>query len=298
MIPRRSTEIDTSRFTPAAEGIGDYPLNNTGDPIGSYLASTLFDSPEALERSIRERLYRDGTWHHMNDLGTAGHSWSWGFWLPQALALLDNGWASGVATVKGFESLANNFIAATETESMQYDTSGAMVDVASFLSGVPECMLTFDRAQHIDRRVTLVLDMFVSCGNNADLIFERGRIVLGALLALQAAGVAVRLIGRIRTYGKRGKVDTEVILHEAGAIIDPSRLLVRIAHPAWTRAVLFQQCYIQGCGNGIPCDTAPVKAGEIRIPGLQAYDHNWMNPANNEAFVRSLFAAAEKGAAA
>lgn len=70
-----------------------------------------------------------------------------------------------------------------------YDYAGDNVDIGRFVSGEPECMMSLrKKGKPI---ITLLVNVSVDCGVEAEKIIERGRAVLDIVSGLEANGYAV-----------------------------------------------------------------------------------------------------------
>lgn len=228
-----------------------------------------------------------------------GPEWTWNHNTAQAMAMVRNGWPVGAAHVKtSHVDIANTFLSEHEEESTRYDVAGAFVDVATFLEGSPECMVEFCQERRETRAVRIMVDASVSGGVDADLIFKRGIAIMGAVLAVQASGVAVTvdLVLNSDLYTGDGDVRSTVSVtaHRPGDVLDTSRLACFLAHPAFTRLIMLggvAYC-LAGADNGRGAGKGKVKPGEIWIEDLMLDKHPWGSAEANKILIEKIFSAA------
>jgi hypothetical protein len=77
----------------------------------------------------------------------------------------------------------------TETH---YDVSGATVDVGTFLSGVPECMLNFTQASN-PKMVTIYVDARENGGASDDIFTDKAKAISCLVDELESRGIRVCL---------------------------------------------------------------------------------------------------------
>lgn len=161
----------------------------------------------------------------------------------KAVSLQQGGWserpnlsklASGIET-KGTAEI----VKATTT----YDVQGAYVDVATYLEGVPECMVDF--SDEVDRRVVRVaFNLSTSCNLTTKAFHNRGAVVLAVTRKLIEAGYSVELVGFqfVQSSAKRqrkGIYLQQVVIKEAEDVIDEDAIAFWCCHPAALRRLGF-----------------------------------------------------------
>jgi hypothetical protein len=249
-----------------------------------------FQSPADLEGFVAGQLRRAADdWdsgfyygHHTTQVSAGMSSVSWGWSREQVLRLSHDGWPQVADKIRAAAfDLAGTLVHRYEQEAVEFDTSGAFVDVARFLDGVPDCMGNFVVAEQQGMSVTLVLDAFVSTRTGHDRVFRRGVAAAAVLLALESLGVAVSVLLREestitggtgpdgRDVGQR-PLKTGVWLHRPGSTIDLSRLIVWLGHPGWVTLFLYDAEMLLTGGTGMYEPTAPavMSRGIFVFPGF------------------------------
>lgn len=233
------------------------------------------------------------------DHDTNGYAWTWSHNTAQAMALVKTGWAAGAAHVKSTHvDIANSYLSEHTEESTRYDVAGSFVDVGAFLTGIPECMVDFCEEKRETRAVRIMVDMSVSAAIDADAIFARGIAIMGAVMAVQASGVAVTvdLVLNATLYTDDGKVlsSVSVTAHKPGDILDTSRLAYFLAHPAFTRLIMLggvAYC-LAGARNGCGAGPGKTQTGEVWIPDLMFGTNTWGSAECNKELIAKIFASA------
>lgn len=247
-----------------------------------------FDSPDELEKFVAGQL-RDGTghWHpgFYNDEFTERVAWGWG--REQVLALSLAGWPEVARKIRAAAfNLASHLIEKYEQESVEFDTTGAFVDVPRFLEGVPDCMGQFSVTEQQGLSVTIVLDAFIATGTGVERVFRRGVATCAVLLALESLGVAasvlLREVSKISQCVHRqgccqGKLmKTGVWLHRPGRTFDLSRMIVWLGHPGWTALLMYdaEMLLTGGCSMGNAMSPDQLRKGQFVMPGFgtQTYE--------------------------
>lgn len=234
------------------------------------------------------------------DYDQRDYAWTWDHNTAQAMSLVRTGWQAGAAHVKSTHvSMANTYLAEHEEESTRYDVAGSFVDVATFLSGVPECMVDFCQDKRETRAVRIMVNMSISGGIDGDMVFNRGIAIMGAVLAVQASGVAVTvdLALNCDLFCDDGDHRSAVCVtaHKPGDVLDTSRLAYFLAHPAFTRLVMLGGVAyaLTGARNGRGGKGAPpVTQGEVWIEDLFLGQHPWGSPESNAALIEKILSAA------
>jgi hypothetical protein len=161
----------------------------------------------------------------------------WSELLPETLDIASH----AVATVEGLTD-----VVAFDT---LYGVAGDEVDVGRALSGNPESMVSYPLTEipQAGRVITLVAGVCYSASIGAEQIKARGRCMVALALALSNLGYGVELWADVvigRDPQKQGTLRT--LIKGARDILDPSKVMFAIAHPAMLRCVAF------GAGGALP----------------------------------------------
>lgn len=174
------------------------------------------------------------------------------------------------------------------------DVSGAYVNVADYLSGVPECMTDYriDPTTQSMPTVSLVIACAVLGGVPSDAIAARGRTLVALIDAIQAAGKTVELWADMTSNGSRGYGDKHtarfsIKLKSASAPLDVATVMYAMTHPSFFRGLGFNtrhtlpSAWKQALGVGFGYGRTVHEAefierdypeGAIFIPALQEDD--------------------------
>lgn len=121
-------------------------------------------------------------------------------------------------------------------------TEGAEVDIAAFLDGEPECMVTYeciDQA-NIQPIVTIVIAVGVLGHVDTEAIQQRGTQVMALLQAIEYAGVQTEIWADSSTNGRNdlfGRISVRI--KEAGKPFDAGTLMYAMTHDSMHRTLNF-----------------------------------------------------------
>jgi hypothetical protein len=181
------------------------------------------------------------------------------------------------------------------------DVSGAVVDVAAAIAGVPESMLEF---VEVDKRgagklIRLVVNCVAHAGIHADTLKRRGAAVLALVDALESAGLVAE-VDIVFFEHSTGDHVTVVHVKRAGETFDPDRLAYAVAHPDFFRRHIFatwerqapqvrKELGVEGGSYGYPKDAEDVgfeiAEGDIYLPRVQDNGGDWANEKTVKAWV-------------
>lgn len=230
----------------------------------------------------------------------------------------DNSWTDGVNTFDaaarlclfGWTDQHNHIKAIVDsitpnfTERMasrfetQYDVAGGMVDVAAYLNGEPECMVSFvdHETETIDRTLTIVVDGFYSAGTDTESIFKRGAAICALTEVLTLMGYAVKIVVESNLKGYNSSKDharSVVTIKEHKADLAIDRIAFALCHPAFYRRIGFAwQEDIQGWNpeaNSYSYPSQVSTPGDI-IVGCPDYRDNITPEKNPLEWVKKMIA--------
>ncbi len=122
-----------------------------------------------------------------------------------------------------------------------YDVSGADVDVARYLSGEPENMISYLMVEtpKAGRVITLVMNVGAGAGVSAQILIARGKAVVALVCAIESIGLRTELKAELQVIGANGfTTHTVVTVKEAGEDLDPALVMFAYAHPAFFRGLM------------------------------------------------------------
>ncbi len=203
--------------------------------------------------------------------------WSGCTW-QEAIALARDGWADNLDATLDIAREAITEVASTDhrvTFEMLYDVSGAVVDVERYLSGEPECMVSFPLTTepHEHQVISLCASIAVSGSVSAETLTRRGQVITAFALRLAELGIGTELYadltGRPRVVGRQ--TSHVVLVKGATDLIDPARILFAYAHPGMLRQLGFAAIVKDGFSPVGTTPSPPVKDlpdGTIYLPEL------------------------------
>jgi hypothetical protein len=174
------------------------------------------------------------------------------------------------------------------------DLSGDVVDVGTFLTGEPECMIApvMVPTPGTGRVVRIVVPTAVSASVSADTVRARGAAIVALVDVLARCGNRLEVWSWSGvSHGSRGRTSTAVLVQAADQPLDMGRIMFALAHPAWLRRIMFGVwenpangntpaiVTERGSGYGTP-ESTPPKDGDlpdddgpsIVLPMLRARD--------------------------
>jgi hypothetical protein len=123
----------------------------------------------------------------------------------------------------------------------EHSTSGAFVDMGRFVTGEPECMVSFvsEPQARMGRVVKIVMNAVVSGHVNADLIKKRGIAILALVDTIHKLGVGIELWWEESMTGSKQEFSTLIKLHSSEEPMDINSLMFSLAHPDMLRRLQF-----------------------------------------------------------
>jgi hypothetical protein len=180
-----------------------------------------------------------------------------------------------------------------------FDVAGAVPDVARYLAGEPENMLTPCEETAPARVVRLVVNICASADITAAAMYKRGAAALAMVDAIESTGarveIAVANCHQSRASGNRRAVVVTVKRAEDHA--EPDRLAFALAHPATLRRLWFafaENTYTPderaeyGVGNGgygTPEDMPDAERGDIYLPAAKSWEPHFATPESAAAWI-------------
>lgn len=153
-----------------------------------------------------------------------------------------------------------------------YDVNGADVDVARYLSGEPENMISYHMAEipRSGRVVSLAVNVGASSDISADDVVKRGKSVVALVYALENMGLRTELYADSQSKSLEGGPETGrvvVKVKDAADALDPAMVMFALAHPSFLRGMMlgamhehperFQKSLNVGGGYGRPTKGMP-----------------------------------------
>ena len=154
----------------------------------------------------------------------------------------------------------------------EHSTSGAFVDMGRFVTGEPECMVSFvsEPQARMGRVVKIVMNAVVSGHVNADLIKKRGIAILALVDTIHKLGVGIELWWEESMTGGKQEFSTLIKLHSSEEPMDINSLMFSLAHPDMLRRLQFS----------VQEQHKEWKAQGAYIGGGYGHIHDLFSPAN------------------
>lgn len=161
-----------------------------------------------------------------------------------AVKLQQGGWSERPDLSKLASSIDTSGNAEITVQNTTYDVQGAYVDVATYLEGVPECMVNF--TEQPERKVIrIAFNLSTSHAMTSKAFKNRGAVVLAVVRKLIESGYSVELVGfqYCKPSGGNRKAKgiylQQIVLKESEQIIDEDALAFWCCHPAALRRLGF-----------------------------------------------------------
>lgn len=177
------------------------------------------------------------------------------------------GWFGGLRSLKGLWNLARDGWSAKSEDTVQvaesvvadvdreyelptwqsrYDVAGSDVDVARYLSGEPENMITFDMVPTptAGRVIAIAVNLAASSGMKSDAIITRGQAVVALVIALEKVGLRTEVYVDAWHASDRDTRTAEavgrqlVLVKSADDALDVAALMGALAHPGFYRGLI------------------------------------------------------------
>lgn len=141
------------------------------------------------------------------------------------------------------------------------DVQGSVVDIGSYMTGEPECMMSFPLTDECrnDKVLKVLLDPGASSGYSEEYLATRAAAVSALLDVLQMLGHALEIWvaspvaeGSIRIHATVTKIN------EAGRHVSLQDIMYWCGHPSLLRRMVFSHRYMDGIGAGM--------GGTMRMP--------------------------------
>jgi hypothetical protein len=163
-----------------------------------------------------------------------------------------------------------------ESEEMRYtyDVIGQSLDIASYLTGEPECWLTEEPIRKPCGKVMrLSIEIGASACIPAQSLANRGQAVIALVNSLELAGHSVEVtIVRSWFNAKEENYKFLIPVKHAGQALDMKRLQFMLGHPAFLRRLMFGLSEVAQGATVHKCTTHPTP---YRPEGFTAHvSHN------------------------
>lgn len=220
------------------------------------------------DRAVKHDDGYDTQWHgNTNNVG-------------EALEIAQRGWQEVRPKVDQARSeimgKVRNFVNLDTTPT--WHVAGGVVDMGEFMTGNPECMITFPVTEQstMKRSLRLVLDPGGNAGVNANELATRGAAVATLLEVLQLMGFSLEVMIASPVRGTiNGKIYTPVIkANEAGSLVDIDNLMFACGHPAMLRRMIFTERlqHSRNMGSSVALDVDALGLHDIDLV-MQRAEH-------------------------
>ena len=178
-------------------------------------------------------------------------SWDLGIGYEGAVEMAADGgyWPEGAEQMIEATSEAQELKSAGLAPEIDYDVTGAVLDMDEYLAGEPECFSTELQDQHIDV-IKIGVQQYTSGRNDAKEYIRRGAALMSVIDDLEARGFRVEIWGCTSGLARKdfsnGKfkkdgngIDMRTCLKRAEEAWSPSSVAFGLAHPAFARRLGF-----------------------------------------------------------
>ena len=191
--------------------------------------------------------------------------WSGGTF-EDAAALAATGWETELPATL---DIVTSVVSDIERESMVvtfntvYGTDGADVDVARFLTGEPECMISYPLVStpRDGKVIALCASVCYSASVEPEQITQRGQAISALAFALSQLGMSVELWADVSIYDHCA---IKCQIKSANDTLDTAKVMFAYAHTAFYRQLMFGSSTFK---HGAPVDPAQdLPEGTIYLP--------------------------------
>lgn len=218
-----------------------------------------------------------------------------------------DGWQGGEQRIaQQAQRLTAQITRTMEQQVLEADPTGFIIDPAALASGLPDYSYSYvlEQVQGPETpHVHVVLQACASAGVSAEVLERRGAAVAALIYALELAGRRVKATV-IASFGASGYArrtplwESRILVKDYGEDLDPNRIAVCFAHPAFFRVGCFALQDSDapgkfwsrwGSGRGSVCESA--ERGDIYMDGAflgEAWDDAWIKRKLEEQGVRFI----------
>lgn len=214
-----------------------------------------------------------------------------------ALDLAQNGWPEGIAQIKELSAQIFDLISHKIIRYDPYhDVEGAMIDIARYIDGEPECWIAFEenktQAPASSDLITLVFNASASAGVRTEVMERKGAAITALTECLEFAGKRVKVVfvGCTSRHSKSGEFF--VTIKEFDQPLDMDRLAFALIHPSMFRRLTLRcielmpeayQC-IANTSYGSPADV--VTDADIYIQKAHLNEYQWSSESAAITWIR------------
>jgi hypothetical protein len=201
------------------------------------------------------------------------------------MRLAEYGWTDATARATELTSaLIDKVTSLVERERTTYDVTGRDFDVSMYLSGEPEHWYDFETLiteGQSTRIIRMVINGFVSCGVDTDVIIARGSAIAALIATLEVSGFRVEVTHH--TPFKR--IGFRTIIKSADQPLDLDRLIFAVGHPSMFRRLMFsalehnpqERASDRHYGHSDCANIGPENEGDLYIAYAGYDDPQWTN---------------------
>ena len=129
------------------------------------------------------------------------------------------------------------------------DVVGAAVDMGEFMTGVPECMVSFPMEERdtVSRVIRIVLDPGGNASVKSRELANRAAAVAALLESLQLSGRSLEIWVASPVKGNGFSSHSPVVCaHRAGTEVDINSMMFFCGHPSFLRRLIFSHRHMDG----------------------------------------------------
>ncbi len=176
-------------------------------------------------------------------VGSDREEWTGTYSFDGAMRLAELGWPEATAKATALTAaLVDKVSSLMEHDRITYDVTGRDFDVSMMLTGEPEhwsdteTVVTDGPSTRI---LKMVINGFVSCGVDNDVIIARGAAIAALIATLELSGFRVEVIHRTPFHCSSAKLDFVTPIKSADQPLDLDRLIFAVGHPSMFRRLMF-----------------------------------------------------------
>jgi len=170
-----------------------------------------------------------------NKTAHRGPGWAGGSF-EQAVALANDGWQDTVSDINTKISDVSETLKFAPT----VDVTGDVVDMDLFLTGEPECMISYPLQPREVASVSIMVPICYSSMVDAESAKKRALAVAGAIEDFRFRGIMVTVYAYLCIAGKRDKLAVSLVkLADSRYAFDQGRVTYGAGHPTMLRQLMF-----------------------------------------------------------
>jgi len=205
-----------------------------------------------------------------------GAAWDLGVHGPEACRMAVEGDPALIPGVMHYLDAMQDVFINGEVTRWSPEVSGPLVSVPSYLSGNPRCMRSLRKREGSARHVSIYVNGTCSAGIHASDMLKRGQAILALLESIQRCKISCDLfmVGSVNSCDAYKRGDTYSVIRVESRPLDIGVSGFAVAHPAFTRNVIYALSCRHGYSGGWP-DTFDMfgRGNDFDGNGFTPWDH-------------------------